>query len=1299
MSGQAYHYACVLAGVAMLLPAVGRAQGVAPVSGFPVALRGAPGGGLLIADLDGNKKLDIITTAGDQVVVVSASGDERKGFPVSLAPPRSESDGPRVTLTFSGAPAACDVDGDGKLEIVVASSDKNLHAVSVSGQEAKGFPVALEGVPKGPVSCSARPKAPWPVYLTTAKGQLVRVLAGKPSVLASVGEGVESGVGLGDVNGDGQEDCVVAGGDGVIYAVDGQGKSLFKTTYKMMYRSSGVPAFGDIDGDDEYEIIVASQDFRVHALELDGTPVKEYPLETGYRIYAGVALGDLDQDGVLDVVVGSADKREHAFRGDGKKVKGFPVALEGQLVADLALGDLDKDGTVEILAVTSSGSLYVLTHAGKTAPGFPIHIGGKLKTAPAIADLDGDGKLELLAQSGEALHAYRLQAQGSAKQALAAWPMLGHGPQHKGWFFPNPAVFKDIGYDNEAPTTDASFAVIYTYRDLDADPEGATQIRWFLDDKLVPQLNNQRTVGPEHTKKRQRWKYSLQDSTNFKAFGESGPLARVFSAPPLIIKNTPPSRPEVQLGPEDPISGSELVATATAADVDGDALSLRYAWLRDGVLQRALSGPKVPAGTVKKGETWEVMVAAHDGDDEGESAVAEVVVHNTAPTKPEIGIEPSLPRVGEAVRVKVMKAASDLDRDVLTYRYSYWVDDRPLHLPESTDVIPPFTLRKHSRVRISVAAFDGEVEGPAAEAELTVANTPPPPPTGRVLWPREPRTNDALFARVVDQEADADGDAIGYRYEWLKNGQKTSYQREVPASATRKDERWTLVLTPFDGEALGAEVRAEVVIENTPPPEPSVILGKQEFDTSERIEPLVKVSEDDDGDPVRIELQWVRNDEPQRFPKEQRWLGPELTRRDDVWEVWAYTSDGQANSDRVRRRFTISNSRPSAPGINVTPEEPTTRSELRVLVTQPATDPDGDPVSYRYYWFRNGLEMADWPMNKAQLGKAELRKGDVWRVEVTADDGEAEGEAHHAEFRVRNHPPDKPRVSIKPAQPTTLDPLVCKPERGEDADEDRIVYRTAWFVDGQPQPFSLDMDVVPPALTYKGQSWHCEVTAFDGTDASEPARATAVVVANSPPGVPKVRLEPALVTTETELRCVLEQPSTDDDRDLVTYEYRWRKNNAPFRPKGVGRGEGVVIIPPGIAKRGEQWGCEIVPSDGQHNGPAGRAVVRVDNAVPPPPVVRLSPAQPVAGDTLRCEIISQASDSDGDKVSYSFAWQKDGEPQAFAPSSVEVPGRFVKERSLWRCIVTAADGTGEGKPARSDEVAVGAGRAARAKAE
>jgi hypothetical protein len=270
---------------------------------------------------------DDLGNVGEDTRVVSVMHDPdlHAGFPIYL------------NGSGDSSPALADLDGDGNLEIVLATAAGEVHAFTASGAELPGWPV------------------------TTDVDSLHTGSAGfiSGAVSALVHESVLSSVAVGDLDRDGTFDVVAASTQGKVYAWDAHGVP------RPGFPVQTNPAFSD-------------PAIRNEANRLDP------------GIFATPALADLDRDGALEIIVGSLDRHLYVWRADGTTQPGFPILMvdrtvttvnpsTGQVAWDLvggqprgsrgtklvgspAVGDIDGDGFLEIVQGTNEE--YVRGEAG-----------------------------------------------------------------------------------------------------------------------------------------------------------------------------------------------------------------------------------------------------------------------------------------------------------------------------------------------------------------------------------------------------------------------------------------------------------------------------------------------------------------------------------------------------------------------------------------------------------------------------------------------------------------------------------------------------------------------------------------------------------------------------------------------------------------------------------------------------------------------------------------------------------------------------------------------------------------------
>ena len=239
---------------------------------------------------------------------------------------------------------------------------------------------------------------------------------------------------VGDVNGDGKPDMVVANQcvslpncpNGVVGVLLGNGDGTFKNPQDYNSGDYGTTsiAVADVNGDRKLDVIVGNISGTVSVLLGNGDGTFQAPriyASGGYLAYS-LAIKDVNRDGEPDVVVGDgcesdADCSNGAVavllgNGDGtfQSPQIYPSGGWGEYQIAIAVDDVNHDGSPDIVVANEcsmgtnlgctdyAGVVEVLLGKGDGtfhATG-TFSSGGFTAESIAIADVNGDGKPDLL---------------------------------------------------------------------------------------------------------------------------------------------------------------------------------------------------------------------------------------------------------------------------------------------------------------------------------------------------------------------------------------------------------------------------------------------------------------------------------------------------------------------------------------------------------------------------------------------------------------------------------------------------------------------------------------------------------------------------------------------------------------------------------------------------------------------------------------------------------------------------------------------------------------------------------------
>ena len=453
--------------------------------GFPIRIGASGESSPKLADIDGDGVRDIVLATADGVIhaytMKSGTPAEVAGFPAHIG--RADAMAATDATNYLGAPAykagggidpavagaaivatpaVGDLDGDGKLEIVVTSFGGTIGVIGSDGQMKAGWPVKLPYVP----SCPLDPTATRPAVCTDTAHILDRGAFASP-VLA-------------DMDKDGKLDIIQAAFDGRIYVYKADGSTMAGWPVLVHYtgrlapntefnRVMSTPAVTDFNGDGWPDLVVGSneklgqggQAGAFYLIDGRGNAAGDPPYLTNWPVtVASLDLFPVVAEGVPNSPI-AAD-----FDGDGKP----DAIMHGNVSAPLIVKA--DPGVSTGLGATPPNAMPC--HEDPFNPGgpktscgvYPSSLFGELSTAsrpntmlplfamPSAGDIDMDGTPDVVASGGSLNLAINLQAKGGGSP-LPGDSLLAMWSGKTGKMLPgSPMVLEDFTFFNSQAIAD-----------------------------------------------------------------------------------------------------------------------------------------------------------------------------------------------------------------------------------------------------------------------------------------------------------------------------------------------------------------------------------------------------------------------------------------------------------------------------------------------------------------------------------------------------------------------------------------------------------------------------------------------------------------------------------------------------------------------------------------------------------------------------------------------------------------------------------------------------------------------------
>ena len=290
---------------------------------YPVGNAGPPVA-VAVADRDENGVIDLIVSVSpstDQVSVFTATSNGN--FAAAVNYDLTEGDAPYSVVLG-------DVNGDGTLDIITANTGSGSVSV-LTGNTNGTFQVPI----KTSVSVSGRTAFPFFSIATD------------------------------DINGDGNDDIVVAGSSSnqvSVLASDGSGMFVSPVTYDVSFGPQAL-TLEDVNGDNIRDIVTAngsSNNVSVLTGNVDGTFNAKQDFAAGDGPFS-VVSGDVNGDNIVDIVTANRSSDSvSVLTGNGNGTFNSPVTYDvGTFPEAVSLEDTNDDNVIDI--ITANGTVGDVT--------------------------------------------------------------------------------------------------------------------------------------------------------------------------------------------------------------------------------------------------------------------------------------------------------------------------------------------------------------------------------------------------------------------------------------------------------------------------------------------------------------------------------------------------------------------------------------------------------------------------------------------------------------------------------------------------------------------------------------------------------------------------------------------------------------------------------------------------------------------------------------------------------------------------------------------------------------------------
>lgn len=386
-------------------------------AGWPRGISGLPSR-TTVGDIDADKKPEIIFGTSEHLIyALNDDGSEVPNWPIKID-----------EYLGTSVPAIADIDLDKKLDVVI-TTNKAVYAFDGNAEIKNGWPKMLNnlGTENSPVIADVSNDNK--MEIVAFGDRIIYVLSDKGEILSGwpkeTSEKINSAIASDDLNSDLKSE--------IIYTVLSSGKTNLFVLKNDGQAISGFPkiinstspemeiVLGNVVNKTDTNIVVSTREKDILIYSVNGEQLLTINFEDGV---SDLALGDVDNNGIANIAFGNKSGI-HVLGELGVDITGFPKVADQQ-VKFVNIADINNDGNSEVLGTADDRIFAWKNNGEQIKDSWPLTTeskGGNFLTYPTLSDIDSNQVLEVISSlSSDSVYIWNLSSFFD-KSGKSWWPM------------------------------------------------------------------------------------------------------------------------------------------------------------------------------------------------------------------------------------------------------------------------------------------------------------------------------------------------------------------------------------------------------------------------------------------------------------------------------------------------------------------------------------------------------------------------------------------------------------------------------------------------------------------------------------------------------------------------------------------------------------------------------------------------------------------------------------------------------------------------------------------------------------